>query len=129
LRPSERFKEGCYAQILASFRPPKPGRYARGLVEHGEQALVKTLELDRFRAHILGVADGWNIITRRPDPAGGPDLQGAFVVRVSDRRTAIGLIQNQMPDTVVQIDSETSPEVFEKYDIKPGQVFVLVEGK
>ena len=50
------------------------------------------------------------------------------MVRVSDRLTAIGLIQNQMPDTVVQIDSETSPEVFEKYDIKPGEVFVLVEG-
>lgn len=26
------------------------------------------------------------------------------------------------------IDFDRSPEVFEKYDIKPGEVFVLVEG-
>jgi hypothetical protein len=32
-----------------------------------------------------------------------------------------------MPDAIVRIDSETSPEVFEKYGIKPGEVFVLVE--
>jgi hypothetical protein len=75
------------------------------------------------------MADGWNITTRRPDPAGGPDLRGAFVVRVSDRLTAIAVIQSKMPDALVQIDSETSPEVFEKYDVKPGGVFVLVEGK
>jgi hypothetical protein len=75
------------------------------------------------------MADGWNIITTRPDPAGGPDLRGAFVVRVSDRLTAIAVVQSKMPDAMVQIDSETSPEVFEKYDVKPGEVFVLVEAK
>ncbi len=87
------------------------------------------VETGRFRAHIQSMADGWNIITTRPDPAGGPDLRGAFVVRVSDRLTAIAVVQNKMPDAMVQIDSETSPEVFEKYGVKPGEVFVLVEGK
>jgi hypothetical protein len=70
------------------------------------------VETGRFRAHIQSVADGWNIITTRPDPAGGPDLRGAFVVRVSDRLTAIAVVQSKMPDAMVQIDSETSPEVF-----------------
>jgi hypothetical protein len=87
------------------------------------------VETGRFPAHIQSMADGWNIITTRPDPAGGPDLRGAFVVRVSDRLTAIAVVQSKMPDAMVQIDSETSPEVFEKYDVKPGEVFVLVEGK
>jgi hypothetical protein len=64
-----------------------------------------------------------------PDAAGGPDLRGAFVVRVSDRLTAIAVVQSKMPDAMVQIDSETSPEVFEKYYVKPGEVFVLLEGK
>jgi hypothetical protein len=75
------------------------------------------------------MAQGWNIITRRPDPAGGSDLRGAFVVRVTDRQRAIALVQSKMPDATVRIDTETSPDVFEKYDIKPGEVFVLVEGK
>jgi hypothetical protein len=30
---------------------------------------------------------------------------------------------------MITIDSETSPEVFEKYNIKPSEVFVLVEGQ
>jgi hypothetical protein len=34
-----------------------------------------------------------------------------------------------MPNAIVRIDTETSPEALEKYDIKPGEVFVLVEGK
>jgi hypothetical protein len=75
------------------------------------------------------MAEGWNITTRRSDPDGGPDLRGAFVVRVADRQTAVALVQSKMPDAMVLIDTETSPEVFEKYDIKPGEVFVLVEGK
>ncbi len=92
-------------------------------------AAATGVETDRFRAHIQSMADGWNIITTRPDPCGGPDLRGAFVVRVSDRLTAIAVVQSKMPDAMVQIDSETSPEVFEKYDVKPGEVFVVVEGK
>ena len=75
------------------------------------------------------MADGWNIITTRPDPAGGPDLLGAFVVRVSDRLTAIAVVQSKMPDAMVQIDSETAPEVFEKYDMMLGEALLLVEGK
>jgi hypothetical protein len=75
------------------------------------------------------MAEGWNIVTRRPDPNGGPDLVGAFAVRVADRQTAVALVQSKFPDAIVRIDTETSPEVFEKYDIKPGEVFVLVEGK
>jgi hypothetical protein len=75
------------------------------------------------------MAQGWNIVTRRSDPDGGPDLQGAFVVHVADPRTAVALVQSKMPDAMVKIDSETSPEVFETYDVKPGEVFVLVEGK
>jgi hypothetical protein len=55
-------------------------------------------------------------------------LQGAFVVRVADPQTAVALVQSKMPDAIVRVDSETSPEIFEKYDIKPGEVFVLVEG-
>jgi hypothetical protein len=69
-------------------------------------------ETGKFRARIQSVADGWNILTTRPDPAGGPDLRGAFVVRVSHRLTAIAVVQSKMPDAIVQIDSETSPEVF-----------------
>jgi hypothetical protein len=75
------------------------------------------------------MADGWNIITTRPDPAGGPDLRGAFVVRVADPQTAIALVQSKMPDAMVRIDSETSPEVFEKYDMMQGEALLLVEGK
>jgi hypothetical protein len=51
------------------------------------------------------------------------------VVHVADQQTAVALVVSKMPDAMVLIDSETSPEVFEKYDIKPGEVFVLVEGK
>ena len=87
-------------------------------------AAAKRVATDRFRAHIA-----WNIITTRPDPAGGPDLRGAFVVRVSDRLTAIAVVQSKMPDAMVQIDSETSPEVFEKYDMMLGEARLLVEGK
>jgi hypothetical protein len=56
-------------------------------------------------------------------------LRGAFVVRVSDRLTAIAVVQSKMPDAMVQIDSETSPEVFEKYDMMLGEALLLVEGK
>jgi hypothetical protein len=87
------------------------------------------LETDRFQAHIGGMAQGWNIVTRLTDPDGGSVLQGAFVVRVVDPQTAVALVQSKMPDAIVRIDSETSPEVFEKYGIKPGEVFVLVEGQ
>jgi hypothetical protein len=50
-------------------------------------------------------------------------------VRVSDRLTAIAVVQSKMPDAMVQIDSETSPEVFEKYDMMLGEALLLVEGK
>jgi hypothetical protein len=92
-------------------------------------AAAKRVATDRFRAHIQSMADGWNIITTRPDPAGGPDLRGAFVVRVSDRLTAIAVVQSKMPDAMVQIDSETSPEVFEKYDMMLGEALLVVEGR
>jgi hypothetical protein len=75
------------------------------------------------------MAEGWNIATRRSDPDGGSDLRGAFVVRVADPNAAVALVQSKMPGATVKIETETSPEVFEKYDIKPGEVFVLVEGK
>jgi hypothetical protein len=75
------------------------------------------------------MAEGWNIVTRRSDPDGGPDLRGAFVVRVADRQAAVALVQSKMPDAVVRIDSETSPEVFEKYDMMLGEALLLVEGK
>jgi hypothetical protein len=87
------------------------------------------LENEMSAAHIPGMAEGWNITTRRPDPKGGTDLVGAFVVRVSDPHMAVALVQSKMPDATVKIDTETSPEVFERYDVKPGEVFVLVEGK
>jgi hypothetical protein len=80
-------------------------------------------------AHIGAMAEGWNIVTRRSDPNGGPDLVGAYVVRVADPQTAIALVQSKMLNAIVRIDTETSPEVFEQYDIKPGEAFVLVEGK
>jgi hypothetical protein len=75
------------------------------------------------------MAQGWNIVTRRSDPKGGLDLHGRVVARISDKEGAALAVQTKMPDAMVLIDSETSPEVFEKYDIKPGEVFVLVEGK
>jgi hypothetical protein len=78
--------------------------------------------------HIGWMVQGWNIVTRLTDPDGGSVLQGAFVVRVADPQAAVGLVQSKMPDAIVRIDSETSPEVFKKKDIKPGEVFVLVEG-
>jgi hypothetical protein len=79
------------------------------------------VETGRFRALIQSVADGWNILTTRRDPAGGPDLRGAFVVRVSHRLTAIAVVQRKMPDAMVQIDSETAPEVFWKIRRQAGR--------
>jgi hypothetical protein len=104
----------------------KPGNVTHAIASASG---IGGVETGRFRAHIQSMADGWNIITTRPDPAGGPDLRGAFVVRVSDRLTAIAVVQSKMPDAMVQIDSETSPEVFEKYDMMLGEALLLVEGK
>jgi hypothetical protein len=87
------------------------------------------LEKGRIRAHIPGMAEGWNIVTRRSDPNGGPDLHGRFVVRVADKETAVSLVESKMPDAMVLIDSEASAETLDTYLVKPGELFVLVEGK
>jgi hypothetical protein len=72
---------------------------------------------------------GWNIITSRPDPNGGPRLQGRFLVGVTEKPTAIALVQSKLPDAEVSADSEASADALETYLVKPGEVFVLVEGQ
>ena len=34
-----------------------------------------------------------------------------------------------MPDAILEIDSEASLELLEEYDMKPGQMLVLMEGQ
>jgi len=75
------------------------------------------------------MAKGWNIVTERPDPKGGSDLRGCFLVAVADKSTAIALVQSRLPDARVSADSEASAEALETYAVRPGEVFVLVEGK
>jgi hypothetical protein len=72
---------------------------------------------------------GWNIVTRRPDPNGGADLQGCFLVAVADKTVALALVQSELPDAQVWADSEASDESLETYAVNPGQVVALVEGK
>lgn len=76
-----------------------------------------------------GMAKGWNIVTRRPDPKGGHDLQGRFLVAVADKAVAVALVQSELPDAQVWVDSEASDEAIKTYAIRPGQVLALVEGR
>jgi hypothetical protein len=75
------------------------------------------------------MAKGWNIVTRRPDPNGGPGLQGHFLVAVPEKSTAIALVQSKFPTAEVSADSEASAEALETYAVLPGEVFVLMEGQ
>jgi hypothetical protein len=72
---------------------------------------------------------GWKFKTRRPDPKGGPDLQGLIVVHVADQGAAIVVAASKMQDAIFEIDSEASPEMLAEYDVKPGQMLVLMEGQ
>ena len=74
------------------------------------------------------MAKGWNIITSRPNPKGGPALQGRFLVTVSDKATAIQMVQQHLPDAEVTADSEASEGIIAEYRVKPGTIFALVEG-
>jgi hypothetical protein len=75
------------------------------------------------------MAEGWNVVTRRTDPKGGPDLHGRFVVRVPDKQAAVALVESKVPDAMILIDSEASAEALDKNNVQPGEVFVLVEGQ
>jgi len=75
------------------------------------------------------MVEGWNIKTRRANPDGGSDLYGRVLVRVADAPTAVALFQSMMPNAVVLIDSEASAQAVDEYDLSPGDVLVLVEGK
>jgi hypothetical protein len=75
------------------------------------------------------MAAGWNVITRRPDPEGGPDVQGCVVVRLSDREGAIALVQDKMPEATVSADSEASLQFLETLSIQPGEALVVFEGQ
>jgi hypothetical protein len=75
------------------------------------------------------MAEGWKFKTKRPDPDGGPDLLGLVVVRVADQHGALEVAASKMPDAILEIDSEASLELLEEYDMKPGQMLVLMEGQ
>ena len=75
------------------------------------------------------MAEGWKLRTRRPDPKGGPELQGLVVVRVADQGMAVALAVSRMQDAIFQVDSEASAEFFDEYDVKPGHMLVLMEGQ
>jgi hypothetical protein len=75
------------------------------------------------------MAEGWKFKTRRPNPDGGADLLGLVVVRVADQHGAIAVAASKMPDAIIEIDSEASPELLEEYDMKPGQMLILMEGQ
>ena len=75
------------------------------------------------------MAEGWKFRTRRPNPDGGADLLGLVVVRVADQHGAILVASSKMPDAVLEVDSEASPELLEEYDMKPGQMLILMEGQ
>lgn len=72
---------------------------------------------------------GWYVTTTRPDPDGGSDLQGRYLVRVVDQRTAVAMVQSKHPDALILADQEATAEQFEKYDVKPGGMLNLWEGK
>jgi hypothetical protein len=73
------------------------------------------------------MAEGWNIVTRRADPNGGPNLIGRLIVRVSDKEGAVALVVSNMPDAMVLIDTEASAETFKRHDVEPGGMAVLSE--
>jgi hypothetical protein len=73
------------------------------------------------------MAEGWFVKTTRPDPKGGPDLQGRFLVRVLDPKTAVALVRSKYPNALVLADQKATAEQFEKYDIKPGAMLKLWE--
>jgi|HubBroStandDraft_2_1064218.scaffolds.fasta_scaffold1197899_2 hypothetical protein len=68
------------------------------------------------------MAQGWKFRTKRPNPKGGPDLQGMIVVRVADQLGARLVAADKLPDATI------SAEFLEQYDIKPGQTLILIEG-
>ena len=74
------------------------------------------------------MAAGWNIRTSRPGVRGGLRLQGCFLVGIPDKGMAIRAVQQRLPDAEVTLDSEASAESLETYLVKPGEIFVLVEG-
>jgi hypothetical protein len=75
------------------------------------------------------MAEGWKLTTRRTNPKGGPDLQGLVVVRVADKQVAAAMVEREMPDALILIDSEASPELLDKYEVEPGTLMVLMEGQ
>jgi hypothetical protein len=75
------------------------------------------------------MAQGWKFRTRRPEAEGGAYLQGLVVVHLADQGAAVAVIASKMPNVVVERDSEASPEFLAEYDIRPGEMLVLVEGK
>jgi hypothetical protein len=89
-------------------------------------------ELGTIKAHFgkrKFVAQGWKFKMTRPNPDGGPNLQGLVVVHVADQQGAIIVAGSKMQDAIFQIDSEASAELLGQYDIKPGEMLVLVEGQ
>jgi hypothetical protein len=67
------------------------------------------------------MANGWNLKFTRPNPKGGPDLQGLIVVHVADQYGAVVLATSKMQDAVFTIGSEASAESLAEHDVKPGQ--------
>jgi hypothetical protein len=74
------------------------------------------------------MAEGWKFKFTRPNPDGGPDLQGLAVVHVADQGAAIVVAASKMQDAIFAVDSEASPELLDQYNIKPGEMLVLMEG-
>ena len=75
------------------------------------------------------MAEGWYVTTTRPDPKGGPDLQGRFLVRVSDRRAAILIMSSKYPDALIMADQEATLEQLDKYGVRSGEVANLWEAQ
>jgi hypothetical protein len=90
---------------------------------------LEYLEITSICRHSLRMAEGWCVTTTRSDPNGGPDLQGRFLVRVSNRRKATALVQSSHPDAMVLANQEATVEQFEKYGVKPGEVMVIWEAQ
>lgn len=75
------------------------------------------------------MADGWNIRARRSNPDGGLDLLGCYVVRVRNAQLAEQMVRSKMPDAVVWLDSEASDVTLDSYNLVPGEVFAVLEGR
>ncbi len=60
--------------------------------------------------------------------ASGVLRQELFLVAIPDKAEAVRAVHACLPDAELRVESEASPDIFAKYQVSDGEMFVLPEG-